>query len=115
MVGYSTNVATRSSVSGIEGIGWLVCSFSFTSGSNVVSMSVCTCVVCWYEVPKGLMLIALSWSTCSLWRGRLRCPDMLHIVILQVSSCASTFSDVVAIIGSIDVVFGSVDLICYRC
>jgi len=40
---------------------------------------------------------------------RLRCADYLHILLLDVLCRGFLLADLVAIIGNIDVVFGSVD------
>jgi len=42
-------------------------------------------------------------------RFRLRCADYLHILLLDVLCRGFLLADLVAIIGNIDVVFGSVD------
>ena len=61
------------------------------------------------EAPKGeyacCLLVFLSF--CS--RCRLRCADFIHVLLLDVLAKGYLLADLVAIIGNIDCVFGSVD------
>nr|BAX09247.1 NADH dehydrogenase subunit 7 [Hemistasia phaeocysticola] len=62
------------------------------------------------EVPKGELLISLVCVSGTTWRARFRCPDLLHLLALQALVVGVVYADVVALVGTIDVVFGAVDL-----
>jgi len=61
------------------------------------------------ESPKGeyacCLLIFISY--CS--RCRLRCADFIHVLLLDVLCKGYLLADLVAVIGNVDCVFGSVD------
>jgi NADH-quinone oxidoreductase subunit D len=63
------------------------------------------------EVPKGELISSLvaAAAGAALWRARVRCPDCLHIWACVALSLSCLLGDVVSLIGSIDIVFGSVD------
>jgi len=44
-----------------------------------------------------------------IFRCRIRCADYLHILMLNTLCKGYLLADLVAVIGNIDVVFGSVD------
>ncbi len=74
---------------------WCIC----TIGIALVSI----------EAPKGeysccIMLFMMYCSRC-----RIRCADFIHVLLLDVLCKGYLLSDLVAIIGNIDCVFGSVD------
>lgn len=75
------------------------------------------------EVPKGDMWVALSVSGSSTapassgatWRSRIRSPDLWNLASSGTSNIGSVLADVISVIGSYDIVLGSVDayhLIC---
>lgn len=73
----------------------------------------CLCVIglalsC-IESPKGeyCCCLLLYFYNCS--RCRLRCSDYLHVLLLDVICRGFLIADLVAIIGNLDCVFGSVD------
>jgi NADH-quinone oxidoreductase subunit D len=61
------------------------------------------------EHPKGEYCLVFSFFGGCLSRLRLRCSDFLHICLLDVCLRGFLLHDLVALIGNIDVVFGSVD------
>nr|QHQ98631.1 NADH dehydrogenase subunit 7 [Namystynia karyoxenos] len=62
------------------------------------------------ECPKGEFYVVLVLAGSMLWRARLRCSDLLHLWALHTLFVGVMLADVVALVGSVDVVFGSVDL-----
>jgi len=71
----------------------------------VIPGIVCCCV----EHPKGeySCVLCLFVFVCS--RCRVRCADFIHILLVDVLCRGFLLSDLVAVIGNLDVVFGSVD------
>lgn len=73
----------------------------------------CICVpgiaICCVEHPKGeySCVVSLFVFVCS--RCRIRCADYIHILLVDVLCRGFLLSDVCALLGNIDVVFGSVD------
>jgi len=61
------------------------------------------------EHPKGEYVLVFSFFGGCLSRLRIRCSDFLHIVILDFVMRGFLLHDLVAVIGNLDVVFGSVD------
>ena len=73
----------------------------------------CLCVVglafsC-IEAPKGEYCVCLLLYLFLISRVRIRCADYLHCLLLDVLCRGFLLADLVAIIGNIDCVFGSVD------
>nr|QHQ98710.1 NADH dehydrogenase subunit 7 [Sulcionema specki] len=62
------------------------------------------------EAPKGELYVMSSLDGVQLWRIRIRCPDILHLWLLHSIAVGLMLSDVVTLVGTIDVVFGSVDM-----
>lgn len=61
------------------------------------------------EHPKGEYSIFLCFLYGFISRLRIRCADFIHICLLDVMMRGFMLHDLVAVIGNIDVVFGSVD------
>lgn len=61
------------------------------------------------EHPKGDYMICFSFFGGCCSRLRIRCADFLHICLLDVCLRGFLLHDLVAVIGNVDVVFGSVD------
>lgn len=61
------------------------------------------------ETPKGEMSVCLLIFNSKINRCRIRCADFIHVLLLDVLSKGYLLGDLVAIIGNIDCVFGSVD------
>lgn len=61
------------------------------------------------EHPKGEYFILCGFFSGLCVRLRIRCADFLHICILDVCLRGFLLHDLVAVLGNIDVVFGSVD------
>nr|QMU23866.1 putative NADH dehydrogenase subunit 7 [Trypanosoma lewisi] len=61
------------------------------------------------EHPKGEYCLLLCFCVGLCSRLRLRCADFLHICLLDVCLRGFLLHDLVAVLGNIDVVFGSVD------
>ena len=101
--------ADVSSVS-IEGS---LCNYKSVIGCNSSALSVCSTSVATTEVPKGAFSVSLVGSV-QCWRSSIRTPDLVHLHLLHSLLLGHSLSDLVAIIGSIDVVFGSVDLVLVR-
>jgi len=85
----------------IEGIIYL---FYMMWGINVVGISFVST-----EAPKGeygccILLYNLYCSRC-----RIRCADYIHVLLLNIMCKGFLLCDLVALIGNVDVVFGSVD------
>jgi len=62
------------------------------------------------EGPKGELVVTLSVASTRTWRCRIRPADLGHVLSLQALSLGVSLSDVVMLVGTVDVVFGSVDL-----
>jgi len=67
------------------------------------------------ESPKGEYLCVVLLYGMYASRVRVRCADFLHVVLLGVLSKGYLLGDLVALVGNVDVVFGSVDrgLVCW--
>jgi len=100
--------------------GFLVCLFDLFVVDCVIEtyiyMFYCIwCLFCpgicfsFIEHPKGdfCLVLCLCYFVCC--RCRIRCADFLHVLCLDVLCRGFLFSDLVACLGSLDVVFGSVD------
>jgi len=61
------------------------------------------------ESPKGDFICVICLFYCVVSRVRIRCADYVHLVLLDLLCRGFLFSDLVACLGSLDVVFGSVD------
>jgi len=61
------------------------------------------------EHPKGEYSIFLCFCYIYIARLRIRCADYVHICLLDCVLRGFMLHDLVAVIGNIDVVFGSVD------
>jgi NADH:ubiquinone oxidoreductase subunit D len=61
------------------------------------------------EHPKGEYLLYIILYFCSCTRLRIRCSDFLHILSLDILIRGFMLHDIVAILGNLDVVFGSID------
>lgn len=61
------------------------------------------------EHPKGEYFLFVLFFVGHFWRCRLRCADFLHILLVDLLTRGFLLHDLVALIGNIDVVFGSVD------
>lgn len=79
-------------------------------GCSSSVLSSCTTSVATVEVPKGSQTVGLVGSVQS-WRTHIRSPDLTHLLLLHSLLLGHSLTDLVAIIGSIDIVFGSVDLV----
>lgn len=78
----------------------------FTEGFQVPPGSTYTCV----EAPKGEFGVYLvSDGTCKPYRCKIKAPGFAHLAALHKLSKGLLLQDVVAIIGTLDVVFGEVD------
>jgi NADH:ubiquinone oxidoreductase subunit D len=71
---------------------------------NVVGFSVSS-----IESPKGeySCSIFIYYGFCN--RCRIRCADFIHVLLLDILCRGFLLGDLVAIIGNLDCVFGSVD------
>jgi len=70
-----------------------------TPGSSLMSI----------EHPKGEYFLFLLLFLGMIHRLRLRCADFLHILYIDILTRGFLLHDICAIIGNLDVVFGSVD------
>lgn len=61
------------------------------------------------EHPKGEYALYLLFFYCNCARVRIRCSDFLHLLLLDIFVRGFLLHDLVAILGNMDVVFGSVD------
>lgn len=61
------------------------------------------------EHPKGEYALFLLFFYCNCSRVRIRCADFLHLLLLDIFIRGFLLHDLVAILGNMDVVFGSVD------
>nr|QHQ98680.1 NADH dehydrogenase subunit 7 [Rhynchopus humris] len=61
------------------------------------------------EAPKGELLMVLVWGEERAWRCRIRCGDQIHCMLLAALLDGVAIADVVMLVGTVDVVFGSVD------
>lgn len=61
------------------------------------------------EAPKGEYACCLGVFLTFCTRCRIRCADFIHVLLLDVLSKGYLLADLVAVIGNIDCVFGSVD------
>merc|ERR1719295_409837 len=78
----------------------------FTEGVQVPPGSVYAAV----EAPKGEFGVYLvSDGTCKPYRCKIKAPGFAHLAALHKLSRGLFLADVVAIIGTLDVVFGEVD------
>lgn len=64
---------------------------------------------CSIEHPKGDYSIFLCFVYGSICRLRIRCSDFLHVFLIDFLCKSYMLHDIVAIIGNLDIVFGSVD------
>lgn len=88
-----------------------LCGYKSIVGSNSSgSLSGIATSVATTEVPKGALSVGLVGSVQS-WRTSIRTPDLVHLHFLHTLLLGHSLTDLVAVIGSIDVVFGSVDLV----
>lgn len=62
------------------------------------------------EGPKGELVVSIHSTAHRLWRVRTRPADLHHILCMQGLALGVSLADVVLLVGTIDVVFGSVDL-----
>jgi NADH-quinone oxidoreductase subunit D len=78
----------------------------FTEGMHVPAGEVYAAI----EHPKGEFgVYAISDGANKPYRIKLRAPDFVHLSALDEMSRGHMIADVVAIIGTQDIVFGSVD------
>jgi len=61
------------------------------------------------EAPKGEYACCLMLFMMYCARCRIRCADFLHVLLLDILCKGYLLADLVAVIGNIDCVFGSVD------
>jgi NADH:ubiquinone oxidoreductase subunit D len=96
---------------------------STTSSSHSVSLhSVLSTFIQWrwitssllsthsIEGPKGELVVTIHTSALRMWRVRTRPADMSHLLTMQSMCLGTCLGDVVMLVGTVDVVFGSVDL-----
>jgi len=73
----------------------------------------CVCVpgiaVSCVEHPKGEYVCTLSLFVFVCSRCRIRCADFISIMLIDTLCRGFLIGDLVAVIGNVDVVFGSVD------
>nr|APQ44788.1 NADH dehydrogenase subunit 7 [Diplonema papillatum] len=62
------------------------------------------------EGPKGELHISLTVTNSSMWRCRVRPADLGHLLGLHALMLGTSLADAVMLIGTVDVVFGAVDL-----
>jgi len=74
---------------------WCVCCFGLS-------------FVC-IESPKGEYCCCFLFLLFLISRCRIRCADFIHVLLLDILCRGFLLADLVAIIGNIDCVFGSVD------
>jgi len=85
----------------------LIHHFKLYSEGFCVSSGECYVAI---EAPKGEFGVFLaSDSSGRPYRCKVRSPGFFHLQSLQYFSIGSLLADVVALIGSIDIVFGEVD------
>jgi NADH-quinone oxidoreductase subunit D len=78
----------------------------YTSGFSVPSGEVYRCV----ERPKGEFgVFLISDGTSRPYRCRIKAPGFSHLQALEELSRGHMLSDIVAIIGTMDLVFGEID------
>jgi NADH:ubiquinone oxidoreductase subunit D len=69
-----------------------------------------TTVTGWNESPKGLFGVYLAWmNDCWLFRGKIRCTGIHHLMGMLIFTRGDLIADLVAVIGTIDIVFGEID------
>jgi NADH-quinone oxidoreductase subunit D len=61
------------------------------------------------ETPKGEYTVTVFTNNFSIYRVRIRCSDYIHLLQLETSIRGYLIGDLVALIGNIDCVFGSID------
>jgi NADH-quinone oxidoreductase subunit D len=67
-------------------------------------------VYCAVEHPKGEFgIFVMSDGANKPWRLKIRAPGFAHLSAMDEMSRGHMIADVVAIIGSIDIVFGEID------
>nr|QHQ98695.1 NADH dehydrogenase subunit 7 [Artemidia motanka] len=62
------------------------------------------------EVPKGEMYVYIMTQLDNIYRIRCRCPDMPLLEVLLSLCVGVLLGDVVALVGTVDIVFGGVDM-----
>lgn len=78
----------------------------FTQGFQVPAGSTYTCV----EAPKGEFGVYLvSDGSSRPYRLKIKAPGFAHLAALQKMGPGHMLADIVAIIGTLDVVFGEID------
>ena len=78
----------------------------FSSGYNVPTNSTYTAI----ESPKGeLGIYLVSDGTGKPVRCKIRSPDFSHLALIKMLGVNNFLADIVTLIGTLDVVFGSVD------
>jgi len=91
----------------------LNCDFCIESVIYMFYMCWCICVpgvaLSCVEHPKGEYCCVLSLFIFVCSRCRIRCADYLHVLVLDCLCRGFLLSDLVCVIGNVDVVFGSVD------
>nr|ATQ37475.1 NADH dehydrogenase subunit 7 [Diplonema sp. ATCC 50224] len=63
-----------------------------------------------YEAPKGELCVCILEQSAVVWRTYIRPADLLHLLCMQHLTLGLALSDAVMILGTVDVVFGAVDL-----
>ncbi len=78
----------------------------YTEGYHVPAGETYTAV----EAPKGEFAVYLvSDGSSKPYRCKIRAPGFVHLQAIEMMSKGHMLADVVAIIGSIDIVFGEID------
>nr|ATQ37461.1 NADH dehydrogenase subunit 7 [Diplonema ambulator] len=62
------------------------------------------------ESPKGELMVTMQWVSGLCWRSRIRPADLVHVLLLQQLCIGTCLSDVVMLVGTVDIVFGAVDM-----
>lgn len=75
----------------------------------VWSINVSGLSVSFIEAPKGEYILVMCIYSLYTNRIRIRCSDFIHVLMIDITCRGFLLADLVAFIGNIDVVFGSVD------
>jgi NADH-quinone oxidoreductase subunit D len=92
-----------------------ILNFDFLIDTLIYVFYMCWCIFCIglcfavIEHPKGEFSLFLCLIYFGFTRCRLRCADFLSVLLLDVLCRGFLLADLVAVIGNLDCVFGSVD------
>lgn len=75
-----------------------------------IGSNISTTVSSWIETPKGIFGVYIAWLNDSwIFRAKIRCTGIHHLMGMLLYSGGDLIADLVAVIGTMDIVFGEID------